>query len=518
MIKQAMLTSISVCSVGAFASGYFPITIENNSKLMANNTVYIAIKASQDGHDCMMRIDDNGMARCEMVNSDTNLSIYNYALSSVKTPIQLPRSESGRIYVSLGYPIQMHVDEKTNKIVDPDGFNPRDSNYYTLYDKVEYTFTQNGTWINPTAVDFFAIPLHISQPGASSKVTEAGLSASRQTVINQVTDQFHQFDRTQHHVWDNLKLTYQGTLLRLMAPAKAMVSIPDQKPFPNNYLQEKNETHYNYIDALWDYYRTATITIDCSELASKIKLNDYQFTGKVEGGHFVFKNKDGSSTVTLTKPDDSRPFFAGAVGSFDAENNTPKAIIIRELTAAFDVGLLPAENGAVLNKIYFNDAKSSYYTNNQWVPSDSGPWFDLYAKALHSIGDNQPIYTFAYDDALGQDGTLHDANGSTPSQATIRIGDMRGSNIPNPYDDKNIYTITPVFGDGSQATYQGKPLESNQLVEGVTMPFHVTLNGKEMDIYVNPKMVLPFSKQSDGIVISATPGKSQATIIFPAIP
>ena len=516
-LNQLLISAALLQSSVSFAAATFPITIDNQTNIATDENVYVAIKAIIDDKDCMMAFDNSGNGTCEIVNKESDLSKYNYSLASIPHQLNLPQTASGRVYFSVGYPVRLHVDPNTDKIVDPDGFNPRDTNYYTLYDKIEYTFNDNGTWMNPTAVDFFSIPIRITQEGSTSSVKEAGYSSSREQVLDKVSQTFEQYDATSDKHWNKLKLNFNNTLLRLMAPGKAMVEIPNTNPFPLTYLADADSTGFNYTDYLWDYYRTAKLTVDCSELESQVALNDYQFTGHVEGDNFVFKNKDGSSVVSIAKPNNSRPFFAGAGDSFDAENNTPKAIIIREFTSAFEAGLLPAENGTVLNKTFFEQAKPNYYTRNALVADNGGPWYDLYSKALHSLGESQPIYTFAYDDALGQDGTLHDPSGTAPSVAKITLGDMSNTTIPNPYADSTTYQITPIIGKDSQVIYKGKALESNQVLNNVTIPFHVTLNGNEMDIYINPQMVIPFSQQSDGIVIDKT-ASTQATVIFPSAP
>ena len=295
--KQLIFTSFLLHSASGFAGNYFPLDIENNTKIASNKHVYIAIKANNNGKDCMMKIDHKGNAQCISVNKNTNLSDYNYSLATVPSKINLPHSSSGRIYFSIAEPIRLHVDGQTNKIVDPDGFNPRDPNYYTLYDKIEYTFNNSGTWMNPTAVDFFSLPIRINQPGASSSVTKAGYSSSRDQIINGFDNTLIKNDHTPTKEWAKLKLNYNGSLLRIIAPAKAMVNIPQVKPFPSDYLLGGKNSAYNYIDNLWQYYKSANIKVDCQELKSKIKLNNYMFVGKVEGDKFIFRNKDHSYSV-----------------------------------------------------------------------------------------------------------------------------------------------------------------------------------------------------------------------------
>lgn len=507
------------------ATGYFALTITNNTKIATNNQVYVLVKANTGTKDCFMQFDANGYGTCETVNSNTKSETFSYKLSELPSTIYLPKTISGRIYFSIGYPMDMFVDPNTLKIVNPDGFKPRDANYYTLYDKVEYSYTDAGTWMNPTAVDFFSIPIAISQPDSTSGATQAGLSESRSNIMQQIQGIFQSYDKTKNRIWNNLFLNYQNddstnTILRLVSPGKAMVSnIPDTTPFDQDYLANLTAYGFDYTSNLWNYYQNNTLVIDCSELKSiRPDIENFIFTGKVVGDKFIFTNGIPKDTVSIAKPEHSTPFFAGAGGSFDAENNTPKAIIIRQLTSAFEVGLLPAPDGTTIDKKYFSALKTSFYQHNKLLPPEStkqGPWYDLYSKALHSFGDKQPVYTFAYDDALGQDGTLHSPNANNPS-ASITLGDMTGITIPDPYTDNTIYTVTPIIGKGSTVTYNGQKLASNVPIYNVTIPFHVKLNGQDAYIYIKHPLVRPCFNGADGIVINKESDNS-AQILFPGI-
>ena len=80
------------------------------------------------------------------------------------------------------------------------------------------------------------------------------------------------------------------------------------------------------------------------------------------------------------------------------------------MAAAFDAGLLPADDGALLNLDYFKSKKDEFYQVNYNIEGNKGgPWYNVYSEAFNGF-EGQFIYTFAYGDALGQDGTLHDPN------------------------------------------------------------------------------------------------------------
>lgn len=514
------------------AAGRFPVEFVNNSQIANDNEIYIITKGLDDnGDSCFIEINSNGIS-CKPVNVNTKSSDFSYKLSDLKKDtdtavVFFPYLASGRIYISIGKPMDFQIKKEGNKsvVVDADGFKPRDVNYYTLYDKVEFSYVPpnaeglgGGTWMNPTAVDFFSLPLRIEQEG--SEVYQAtGISISRNDLIKQVKSIFKTEDHTSTQEWNKLFLNYNKTLLRLMAPGKAMIpGIPGTNPMDQNYLANKE---FSFIDHLWNYYRTNTLLIDTSEIQKFYKLDDYIFIGKVEGNDFVFTNRgDPQNKIHLPKPDNSIPWFAGAIGVFDAENNTPKAVIVRQLTSAFDVGLLPMPGGTIADRNYFDQQRKDgkYYTKNPLLPdTDTGPWFDLYSMSLHSLGEEQPIYTFAYDDALGQDGTLHDPHPLNVSKAVITIGDMSGTTIPDPFQDDKTYSVTILIGSGSNVTYQGKALKYGEVLNNVKVPMEVVLNGQAAKIYFDPVLVFPQFDAADGIAVEKI-SETGVNVTFPGIP
>jgi hypothetical protein len=505
-------------------AGYYQVKIANQTNLNGV-PVYLLIKAStlNGNQQCMMSFDLNGIGSCNVIAQDADL--LNYETVSLdylpqdangNVVVYLPQVGSGRMYFSVGQPLDLYYDTNTKLVTDPDGFNPRDVNYYTLYDKVEFSYTSNGLWTNPTAVDFFSIPISLTDNN-SKTVQNAGLTGSRNGILSDVQKIFNAYDETSTHEWSKLLLTYTDrsnntTNLRLTSPGKAMVTnLSGANPFNVNYLS-------TYIQNLWGFYGIPgnTLSVDCSELQGILPLSSYIFTGSVDSlNRFVFTNGNPSQNVIVNQPQDSVPFFGGAGETFNAANNTPNAIIIRELTSAFEVGLLPSPSGTLLNQAYFNANRGNFYNSNALLSIPGGPWYDLYSKALHNYGASQPIYTFAYDDALGQDGTVYDANSTAPG-ATITLHDMSGTAIPYPYSDPNTYTVTLNIPSTSSVTYNGAHVQNNAVVTA-TSPFHVFLNGQETDIYINPTIIKPNSPLLAGIVVTqSTSNKLAYTISFPA--
>lgn len=523
VLKKISAFLLLCCSPLLAAEHYLPIEFMNSSGI-EDEKIFILIKAldPKTHKDCFIKFNlETGEGKCQLVSKDTSAMDFSYKASDLKN-FKIPMVNSGRIYISVGMPMDLQVSEFNHKIIDSDGFKPRDSNYYTLHDKIEFSYNSYGSWINPTAVDFFSLPIRIEQPGAAPHLKAAGVYESFVQVFSMLKNVVNCHDTTDTSIWSKLFIHYkhdngEETPLRFVAPGKAMTQcLPNTKCFDQKYLNNPQSYGFNYIDQVWEYYKHHTLIIDASELKNHFSLDHYLLTGNVVGNEFIFTS--GTQIVEkIKKPSLSIPFFAGAGNEFNHYNNTPKAIIIRQLTSAFEAGLLPAPHGTVIDKNYFKSQKEAgnYYQMNPLLPqSKQGPWYDLYAKALHSIGEDQPIYAFAYDDALGQDGTLHDPNAKNISPVIITLGSLEGVDIPDPLTDSTQYQIEVLIGHHSLVEYQGSALKHGQVLNNVSMPFKVTVNGSEANIYVKNPMVRPYFHGSDGIVINNL-GNGRAQIIFP---
>lgn len=402
------------------AAGDFALTIVNKTNNPAVHSLYIIVKGINPttNNQCFIQFQQDGKVGTYVdIAKTTNAHDFSYEYRYFKDqPMHLPNLVSGRIYVSINKKLTMPiVIDARGKfgIADPSPYNTSDPNFDLFFDKIEFTYIGENTWTNPTAVDFFALPLLIQQAGHSY-----GMTQSRTKVMQAVNAAF---EKAPSNAWKKLIIkNKQGTIVRILAPGR------DNTYFDPDYLTAPG---YNYVNDVWNYYTTHTIRVDCSELRGNPAapaLQDYIFTGRVSNDIFTFTNTTKDHSVSITKPS-SNSFFLGAQGAFDAPNNTPKAIIVRNLSAAWCVGLLPTENNTLLRRDYFDKHRSEFYTHNPRLSPASkgkGPFYNLYGKAIHALSTT--LYTWAYDDAFGYDGT-NASKGSNP--ATLIIGDMSGTRI-----------------------------------------------------------------------------------------
>lgn len=350
---------------------------------------------------------------------------YSYNYAEHLPPVFSEQVVSGRLYISLRGPLWIHVNGPGDYAA-PSATNPSVAGYYTIYDKVEFTFEPGATpalHCNTTCVDFLGIPVTMEVEG-----TRVGFSADRSTVVDD-------FEQCADSNFADLIIPGQSSgdaPLRILNPAAVMTTVVPQSVYDyfSSYFRK-------YIDDVWTGYRTKTLTLT---------IYGVQYTGKV-----------GTTTVTLVTPQpDGQPplaeqaqveafrFSQGA--TFD--DNAVIAIIPKPGTVGDPYGAsgteflkspVPEGTMAVLgcnNVFAAGDATSKNIQKfiaagmNRTLTGNADPgesnWcaqaddnytnqpVEYYAKILHanslSEGSTRRCYAFSYDDVCDQSSSLTSDN------------------------------------------------------------------------------------------------------------
>lgn len=389
-----------------FIPGYLPVVMVNNSGL-PDDEVYVVVTGKEEVSQVQsfLKINQSGMG--SLVTADPGDNALNYSVLFSNLPetsegrvIYLPKIDAGILWFSMEHPLNMPVDAP-HKIVQPNFLSSADPNYFTNFDIFEVTYVSTGTNIvaDATAISFFSIPLYgfISTPSPGS-FPNTGLFHPRSYVMAHAESILN--TAVEVDQWNNLFLRNGSTILRLVSPGKAMSA----NFFDNNYLDNAAAYGYSYIDDIWSnlasFYRShpLQLTIPNGTLDTYngvINLdNTITFTG-INFGHTIVL-----AAPTTTSPTTSYNIFSGLF--FIVSDDSPGAADGIQLCKLFEegiiAGLVPTSN--TLSNPYLASHQSEFYTVNpnlQPTGQSRGPWFDLYSKALHSLGF---IYAFAYDEPL----------------------------------------------------------------------------------------------------------------------
>jgi Beta-1,3-glucanase/Ricin-type beta-trefoil lectin domain len=305
------------------------------------------------------------------------------------TTVNFPKGLSGRVYFSLG--------EKLKFLLTPDGlvqpapWASGDPNYNILFDWSEFTYNNDGLWLNSSQVDMFAVPHAVTVTGSNGVTTRTGdpVNNGRNNVINGIKAQAG---------WDRTVVTRSdGTVLRVLSPGKAAGA----GLLSANYYD-------SYINSAWNAYTSKTLTI--------VPFGDQpntKYFGRTSGNVMTFTNSAGQQVASFNKPSSASVW--GCDGDLPAPNDQVVGPISRTLCAALNRGTL----GTIDTQPSTNAAQ--FYQNN---PANQ------YGKIIHQNMADGKAYAFAFDDVANFESLVH--SGDPRSAGLILTPFGAGGTTPPP--------------------------------------------------------------------------------------
>lgn len=452
LIASLLLTICNITVSAQSTTGYYPLKIVNQAANSKNVTHSYILLMAQDwtkqANNCVLNLSYDSSRNAQVaslvkIQSNTNSRDYTYAVDSLQgydttsksITIYIPHLQSGRCMVSMNYKLYMPIVASTGtnptlSFQEPSVNDTTDVNNDIIYDKFEFTYDTTAPktgcfWINPTAVDFFSIPMKMSMNGVSSGNVS---NTKRSVIIDTINNVINRYDKSANKTWQKSVITKGSSVVRLVSPSLA-------EGFDKYYLSDT--ISYNYIDTVIKYYKTNTLYVDCSE------INSGYYGGSIDSNNnWNFIN--GNDTVVIHMDSvNTMNFFGPGTTPFQTPNKTVRSILVKNITSAFTVNMLPTKNGDTLQKPY-NSNYFYKYNSRQNSPKTIGPWYNLYTRALHAA--IPIIYAFAYDDVLGQDGTLSCRDTTKP--AIVTICDLGNLEIPKHQDLLKVYAATPKTNTG----------------------------------------------------------------------
>ncbi|KTD60370.1 hypothetical protein Lsai_0120 [Legionella sainthelensi] len=444
----------------------FDLSKTNNARIENKNTyiVVLGIDPATKKH-AYVAFNDNNHVGSLIDITDANMNGKDYGISlSELIPSSggmakacIPHLTSGRIYISFGNALEIPTDKRTLTPIQPDVNNPQTTTNGTLFDKIEFNYNIHGeTVINPTGVDFIAIPYTIRQAGHEYGHFGGldGVVKNMKSIIchaaGETLNSSGCTQRWEHSEWSSLVVyNSENALMRIDAPGR----------FGHRF----SGYFTNYINELSKYYTTFTnrsIKIDLKELKKGIWSGVFIPNTKT----LVFSPENGPSSESVSYKLDSlqasNSIFMGSQAPFN-NRNAIDSTLTRDLTAAIVSGMLMRKESAFIGKDFF-DAQGNpvfknkeqmqqllpyYFSNidnsvdyivNQCGATQDAPCVNVYSEAMHALSFDKNIehpqdsytnaYAFSYDDFLGMDGT----NTQTDKKpVTIVIGDMKNRKIPH---------------------------------------------------------------------------------------
>lgn len=356
-------------------------------------------------------IDKNGKLHAV---GETLSSIWEIRLSEIKNSgIQMPYMKSGRIYYSYGKPLDMRGE--TNGYRSPSLANPSDPNAKTYFDWLEFTVSDNGTWVNTTQVDQLGFPvlMHLIGKDAGGKPVMAttGLTKKREEI----------WKLYKEFVPDEFKIL--AGEYRIVAPAKGGFDDRNHEPY-GHYFDD-------YVTQVWNHWKDnptvmhhpkgefklrgdgTNLYFDCQE-----SYDDNQMA-KV-GATYLISGKPTTSEVLEGYGKLASSHTQGADGNHVAMELALEAWVCAALNRHV-AHLDPDTNWCDMYKageFWRIKAENEPHERQKGYYKDSP--CNWYAAFWHTISENNGLaYGFCYDDVNDQSATTYV---NKPTNCIVKLG------------------------------------------------------------------------------------------------
>ncbi|MCB1110888.1 MAG: hypothetical protein KDK64_07885 [Chlamydiia bacterium] len=389
--------------------GLLPIVIVNNSGYH-DEDVYIVVTGvvPPAGPQAVFLDIAMGTGIGTLVNQMTGQNSLTYTKKLSELPMgssgrvfYTPALASGVVWFSMEKPLSMPV--LPAGLQQPNFLSPSDpnGNYLTNFDIFEFTYNlgMGSIFADATAVSFHSIPLYgyISTP-ASGSLQNTGLFQPRSFIMSQIANTFASFPTASE--WFKLILKNGSDIVRVVSTGKSM-SVPS---FDINYLDNPAAYGYSYINDIWSgassFYRTHTLKITANGGSNET------YTGVIQPDNSIVLTSSPSNFQVVLSPPRTTPTPTTSQdifsGTFFIQSDTSGMGDGVQMSLILEQGIIAGvvPTTQTLSQTLYPPLQKSFYTTNPSLTAigqATGPWYDVYSKALHHLGY---IYTFAFDEFL----------------------------------------------------------------------------------------------------------------------
>lgn len=408
MKKLTLLSIVMVLAMSvAQAFENVPFQLTNNSAF-SDEDVYIALV----GREMISETDSRSIWINFAENSQSNKGVYpinttyntihkdasdwGYGniftkLSDIKDKkIYMPKVFACRIFLAFKHPLYLHLfDEGGYAGVNLE--NSSDPNTGIRFEVIEFSWANNGLWINTTRVDAFMYPMAIEMTGdIQVGYNEATQQPIKQTISPKTGDKLNH--KQMIAKWNqqlgsdaDFKNCYRDVITY-----DNLGGIIMQASKISSFKEGGSSQYYfdSYINQVWEYFKTHTLTCNQGERGV--------WSGSVNAsGQLVMTNPswpNGTTAIIPWKP--STQDVIEGKGALANGNENDKALQA-QFCGAMTRGIIQLREG----EQNWGDAANYFkqYTYNKYV------WFFHQSDVSY----DGKTYAFAYDDTFDQSSTTY---------------------------------------------------------------------------------------------------------------
>ncbi len=386
-------------------SGAITVALNNNTNgAWPNSKIYVEVLGCNPANSSFSWVNYDGTVHAASTadNSAANSITgpdgkkypnYSFTLGQ-STTLVLPPLLASRIFISMGNPLYMTTIVNSGATgcnalgyTGPNPLNNTDPNINTHYDWYELTYnssaytTNPGIYINTTQVNQFGLPLLLDVWGSVNGVSE---QYHKQVGINETIAAIDQeFANETPTIFQQTPISS----LRIFAPNIS----------PSFAAGAANGNYFDtYINGVWSYYTTNTLTIMDS---------GREFTGNAQTTQFLFTEVNLNNgayqggTYAIQKPTTQE--ILACNGSMASGNPTQERLEVL-FCAGFNRGVMESYSNWLVPSAYYQQTPSNFYSQ-------------FWHK--HSVGGL--AYGYPFDDYNDQSTTIQT---NTPEHMAFGIG------------------------------------------------------------------------------------------------
>lgn len=475
MKRSFLLLYLALMYVCVHAVETLPFTLVNNS-IYADEEIYIGLVGQKDGNSVWVDFSTNAVGATQVRSINTSYNTihkttgdWGYAdifvpLSEIADKVlHLPKITACRIFFAFKTPMYIHFFD-TGGYAGADLQNPSDPNHGIRWELVEFSWADNGLWVNTSRVDAYQYPMGVElwgAAGANNAYMKAGELMSHHDILNKFKTQMKDSPFEACYTESGFDGDAQKGIIMQPSKIKAFKEGGEAE----NYFQD-------YIDRIWAAFSSKQLVANQGERGI--------WRGGVSGETLTMVGEFGAfNGVSASVP--YKPTTQDVIegkGALATGSEQDKALQA-QLCGAISRGVVDvnAASGVEQN---WGDATKFFVTDVH----------NRYVAFFHQtdVSYNGKTYAFAYDDTFDQSSTLVT---SIPEKVKITIGGFVGD--PN----QNVVVPPAEEEDDDDEEESGEDTdEDNEITDPVLPPTASSGNGSEGSIQYEYSFV-----PTDGAVV-----------------
>ncbi len=371
-LKKILFFYFILCATAAFA--------QINIRVINKNTDF-------NDSNTFLRFESDPNNLSGTINNEPVVARQSYSLAEAKEGINLEYNIAGRIFFSLGNPLDPSSPPEPN--------NPSFSSYHTRFDKIELTYQPDNPYsvANLTIIDFFSIPICLKTYKNGVLVNSLDLSVDGETIAKDLAQLTHNSPKAV--IKDD-----NENFLRVLGPPSDNIS--DVYPSMKEYIDSLKgiPSSFRIEDSYYHFGETSETQTQKYSFAGMIDYNgDLLLEGsgeKIGVGHKIkILHTDLLQGIYGCNPNYSVDGLPSNIGQNDVYS-----AVVRDTLTGFNLGFIgsSAVHPNIIPRKTFKDLPSRDWWTSPKAFDYAQPLKPFYNQWSRCIAKYSSSYSFPFSD------------------------------------------------------------------------------------------------------------------------